>query len=515
MFRELIGASVLSVLVACATEVHTSSADGGESCALGAGCASTGGNPGGKDAGSDALSTAVPASAPSALPYAVGGQRLEALHHVVEGAARFRGLHDKQLDLACEFVADGSGDGFRCVPESVHEIIYLDASCSEPALEIRGGSPLWQPGAWLSAPTTGHQSRCLGELPVPRASYRIGEVFFKGGVESIGKPRPGIYAKNGARCDATRQQDGYGLSPIHRLLPVDSALLVAGRASTLDVGGGLSVRRVVADDGTEVTLSVLGPDAVPCTLVRGGRCVPEPLAIGSGGWFLDGQCQQAALFGPAQDVCGRSPLGVRIEADVAHVFELVAMSTAFGRIAGSPDCTMFVGVPDVFGAGREVSDRYPAARELQTGTAALHLRRFAAPQAASSTSFIALDPGGDFLDAQSHPCQVEPAADGSLRCLPVRSHVKEAEYFRDAKCSERLWLAEQPDVDVSELRLVQRRADYTGTIEALFSLAPHSAPVYQVDQTRCVGADAPATTVLARDQELPLATLVRVESVAL
>lgn len=515
MFKVLIGASVLSVLVACATEVHTSSADGGESCARGTDCASTGGNPGGADAGSDGLSMTAPASVPRALPYAVGGQRLEAMHHVVQGAARFRGLHDKQLDLACEFVPELSGDGFRCVPEAVHDVIYLDASCSEPALEISSGGPRWQPGAWLSAPTTGPRTRCVGEPPAPRASYRIGEVFFVGGVESIGKPHPKIYAKNGARCDPTQPRSGYGLSPIHRLLPVDPALLVAGRVSTLDVGGGLSVQRVVADDDTEVTLSVLGPGGVPCTLVRGGRCLPEPLAVGSGGYFLDGQCRQEAFFGPAQSICGRAPLGVRIEADIAHVFELVAMSTAYGRIASSPDCTMFEGAPGVFGAGREVSDRYPAALELQTGTAQLHLRRFAAPQAASSTSFIALDPGGEFLDSRGHPCQVEQATDGSLLCLPVRSLVKVAEYFRDATCSERLWLAEQPDVDLSELRLVQRRADYTAAIEALFSLTSHSGPVYQIDQTRCVGADAPTTTVLARGQELPLTTLVRVESVAL
>jgi hypothetical protein len=226
------------------------------------------------------------------------------------------------------------------------------------------------------------------------------------------------------------------------------------------------------------------------------------------------------------ETCGRTPLGVRIDGDTTHVFELVQTSSAFGRVpVDSADCTSLVVEMGLFQPGAQVGDRFPSAVVLQTGTGDLHLTRFVGSFSASSSPnpsrsdlgpdqpFIALDPGGEFLDAQGRACSVEPATDGSLRCLPTRSLVTEAAYFRDDTCTERLWVAAQPDVELSELKLVRRRADYTGAIEALFSLLAHTGTVYQVDRTQCVSAGAATTPLLARDQELPLDTLVRVESV--
>jgi hypothetical protein len=52
-------------------------------------------------------------------------------------------------------------------------------------------------------------------------------------------------------------------------------------------------------------------------------------------------------------------------------------------------------------------------------------------------------------------------------------------------------------------------------VEALYSLVPHTGFAYQVAQTRCVRADVAPTGLLARGEELPLATLARVESAEL
>ncbi|MEY4513394.1 MAG: hypothetical protein RLZZ450_5516 [Pseudomonadota bacterium] len=509
MFRQLLCSGLLCGVLACATEMRPTIL--GEPCAADAACESID-----TDAGCAAgqCGQQAVAIAPNALRYASGGRRLRAQHYVADGAEKFRGLYDSQLDFACEFVPDVSGAGFRCVPTNTQEVLYLDARCTQPALAIRSGGAAWQSGAWLSTPTAGGASHCIGEAPSARDSYRIGERFFEGGVASIGVQAPSVYAKFGANClPAPALLTGRVAPTVNRLERVDPATLVGGTLSTLDVGGGLSIQRLVADDDdTEVNLAVLGLGGAPCTLLPGGRCVPEPVVLGSGGFFLDAQCREAAFFAPVPQACGRLPLGARVDGNAARVFELVWTKTAFVAETDRAGCrALNVEETAVFEAGAEVTARFPSAVPRETGTGALHLTRFAAPHGSSSSAFIGLDPGGEFVDSEGHPCKVEETTDGTLRCLPEPSHVHEADHWRDDTCQERLLVADDAAVELPALRLVRRRADALGAIEALYSLVPHTGVAYQVAQTRCVRADGAPTDLLARGEELPLATLARVE----
>lgn len=106
MFEKTIGSGMLCGLVACATDPRPSTDEPDGRGQL-------------SSAEPDAGSAGRVIPAPSALPYARGGRRLRAQHYVVDGAEKFRGLYDAQLEFACEFAPDVSGAGVHCVPKNV------------------------------------------------------------------------------------------------------------------------------------------------------------------------------------------------------------------------------------------------------------------------------------------------------------------------------------------------------------------------------------------------------------
>lgn len=358
------------------------------------------------------------------------------------------------------------------------------------------------PGDLISVRTTGHATRCVGESPGPRESYRVGARVFEGGLNSIGAPQPTVYARSAGKCAATPLQTRLLPPDVNRLELIDPAQLVSGAASTVELGGGLALQRLVAQDETQITLALLGVGGLPCSLQEDGRCVPEPIAHGSRGFYLDDRCSQEGFDISAIETCGRTPLGVRTIDGVVHVYQLVLNEGAFVseanacRALGSPN-------NEVFRAGLEVTSRYPKATVLQTGSGDLHVTRFSAPNGSGAL----LDSGGTFRDAQGYACSVKAAVDGSLRCLPDRALVNEANYGKDPTCKERLYVAADANVERSELRLVDYEGPSYTLISALFALTPHEGSVYESVAPECIEVERPALPLLAKGAALPLSTL--------
>jgi hypothetical protein len=471
-----------------------------------------------------------PPAPPADVPYARGGQRLAALYYVAEGAEQFRTLYDSQLAAPCEFVHGENGLGFRCVPTArLDEVLYLDAACEQPAVR---NYDYWRsgrhstPSGWRSAPAP--EASCAGDLPPYRATYKLGEQVFDGG---LGVRPLDVYTRVGAGCEPTWLQVGHVVDAVQRLLPVAESELVAARLELMDVGSGLFIRRLVADDGTQITVGVAGLGQLLCSLQKDGQCVPEPIAKrepGGYGPFLDAACEQIGWQSASSPSCGTPRFGVTQVDDVVRVHELVRAQAVFEQQqiwdtrqlppTAVTTCVQNEGPIYVFDLGQEVASPFPRARTLRTGSGQLHLLRFAAPARSdhASDAVIPLEPGGNFVDDRAYPCEVREAVDGTYRCLPLRAAVHEADSFADAGCSERLYARTDSTVATADLRLADYDYDtFTGRLTTLFSLKDHRDQIYQVVQTVCTPAPPAPDSLLAKDKELPLTTLAAVEAVSL
>src|SRR6478752_8532187 len=68
------------------------------------------------------------------IPYASSGTRLEAIGYADEGAVFFDTMHDEHLSADCVYEQTEAGD-WVCAPTLQRSLIYLDADCTQPAVE--------------------------------------------------------------------------------------------------------------------------------------------------------------------------------------------------------------------------------------------------------------------------------------------------------------------------------------------------------------------------------------------
>jgi hypothetical protein len=340
-----------------------------------------------------------------------------------------------------------------------------------------------------------------------------------------------VYAPKNGHCEVTAAFTNRYRYPLWRLESVPATQLVAARLMNVPVSGGLVVRRIVASDGTQLSIGVTARDAAPCGLIDDGRCVQEPIADASGdiyGDYLDSTCQHYALSSRWPSRCGAPRFGVTVSDARVHVNQLLATRSVFSSnphldpASQMLDHYTYTCDPtepsiDVFALGPEIDMGLPQALRVRTGRGSLHLWRFAAVAAAgaSSSDLVPLDLGGDFVDDADHACEVHEAVDGTWRCVPKRSVVTEAAYFQDPGCTTRLRLADDASVPSSELLLLEYGTQQA-RLAGLLSLVPYTGQLYGVDQTQCVPvSSASPQPLLAQDKAIPLTALASLQSVVL
>jgi hypothetical protein len=463
-------------------------------------------------------------AAPEDLPFASGGQRLHARYYVADGAEQFLTLHDNELGFDCDFAPDAVGDGMHCVPSHVFEVFYLDPDCKEPAVAVRSGdAAVSGPSTedWISARLDEPASACVNAPPpAQRKPYRFGEQVFVGGLPAIhmSLPIPAAYALHGGKCESASVPQAELLPPaVYRVQPQDAKQLVAGTVSTLALEGALSVRRVVAEDATQITVGVLGRDGERCSLLPDGRCIPPPGSsiAESAEFFLDAECKSPAVTW-SFPACEETSLGVRVVDDVVHVYEMISVHDLFTQNMGA--CGPFHDDSGVLAASKEITAMLPQASAQLTGTGRLHLNRFAAKSLAGANrgALVLLDAGEHFVDDAGYICNVEPAVDGSLRCLSDHAQVREADYFEDPACQHRLYRLFDIAPGASEPLVIEREGDMAPwKLAKLSTIKLHAAEAYNVVQTRCTPSAASPDPLFTKDRELPLDSLPAVEAVDL
>jgi hypothetical protein len=369
------------------------------------------------------------------LDFAQSGSRVLALGYSSNEARLFRTFHDRMLGFDCSFVSEAVGLEQRCVPTAEVTMVYTDASCTEPAAWAEDSQR--RPLVAGEAVSVGSHDGpfCPGAAPTHRDAYRVGERLRE---ENIGGPAAGLFQVYGGRCQ-TASPPGKIYPAVVRLIPIPESELARGHRASIDVGGGLRLTRLLADDGAQVTLGVTGADGAACEVQRDGECVPEPIARPSGllsdkfYTALNADCSAPAFQRPYAAACGVPRFGVLDDAALPlRVHELAPATAVFGLDLAEPvtepasfSCTLkeVAAAGWVAAPGADVTGTLPVASRLRRGTGPLHVDWFSLGE----SELLPVDDGGGgawgevatgrFAGPDGRTCEVTPAEAGRLRCV--------------------------------------------------------------------------------------------------
>jgi hypothetical protein len=496
---------VAAGLFCCGQARSGNSESGGSTASGGAGQSSTGG--------------AASRSAED-LPFALSGQRLRAWFVAVEGVEKsglFASFHDEQLDTDCEFVPSGANGRFVCMPSARADLVYLDSGCTQPATRV-DATRASEPPAWLS--TFAEQP---AGAPARRIGYRRAEQLFAGGTDALGQPEPRVFIPVGANCQEASLRHALLPSSLYALETVDEATFVAGGSSLRRITSDFSVRRLVAEDGAELTLAVLGSDGAPCETQADGRCVPLPFSVlrqdNGPGYYLDATCSQPA-FAPSDEGLQTTPkLGLSRVGGSSRAYELVNAAAFVKQIRFDPSglpvldasghgvysCEPSQGV-SVFAPGREVTSLLPRAGQVDVLTGELHWIQSRAPLAAGANApFVPFEAGGAFVDSEGLGCRARATTDRDLTCLTEGPEVYEIARFSDPACQEWLYGATAPsDATASQIRS-WRRFERTDTNTArLLSFKAYAGGGFERAEVGCIPASPVASPLFEIDHVFEL-----------
>jgi len=401
------------------------------------GCARTDGGSASEPGTGTGAAGADDGPAPMALDFVRGGSRLAAMGYSSDDAQAFATFHDRQLDFDCEFVSATGTDEQRCVPRALVRVVYTDADCSEPAgwLQRSAGA---QSGTAVSSAPPESTTNCPGQLPPHRDAYRVGELIFEESVENLDVP---LFERGASGCH-TATPPGKLAPDTYRLTPLPERELVRGERASIDLGSGLRLTRLIADDGAALNLGATTSDGTPCELQRDGECVPEPIArpsFDNSGKFstaLNADCSVPAFEAPYWANCGDPRYGV--QDDGTHpprVHEVEKVSAYFSWQITLPvtdpisySCLSFdaSGVVAPAAPVREVTGTLPSADQQRRGTGPLHVDWYVRGQSQLLpvlADFRRASPGvvpaPAFVNDAGVPCEIRPATDGSEHCAVV------------------------------------------------------------------------------------------------
>jgi hypothetical protein len=450
------------------------------------------------------------------LQFAKSGRRLQALGYIAEGAEQFRSLHDSLLGFDCEFVPDEIGVGLHCVPRKQAELVFLDSSCTTPAL--RDFSYSTQIGDWISArdALVPDSENCPGASALHRDTFEIAEEIYP---EGIYPAIPPVYERTSGQCQPALV--GKSSPSVRRLVAHADNELVRAERVNVDVGGGLRLTRLVAEDAAVLSIGVTNAQQTACALQPDGECVPGVLAERAAGNFffaLDTACQQPAWVSPYPHSCGPPQLARegtsagdfflhRIEAP-AQVFARTPVYLESGQQVAPPAFSCepaMVGELSAFTIGEDVTGSFPAAQRLRLGSGALHVDWFVKQVGARVVPLAHVPELPQFINDAGEACSVVPGVDGSLRCAALEPSPVEAGYWQDAACTRRLYSSDPLSVPASRLHVGEY--DQSGTrLIGLYDLEAYQGAVYAYQNGGC-SPDVAEVPVFARGRRTELAAL--------
>jgi len=324
------------------------------------------------------------------VPYATSGTRLGAVGYADDGAVFFATMRDAELGTDCRFEQSEAGE-WLCSPTKKQALIYLDAACTQPAAEEPPyGTPTGEVFGFQdnSVVSSGGSDTVLVSQHSP--VYRVADAVFMSNATEFAEDTISIYTKSSSQCSGPRVANRHVvLTPpsIFRVTPVADAELVKATIRDVPLRDGLTLERLVTDDGAQLSghLKLAGRE---CELQRDGRCVPVP--VGQRYQYADPDCKEWAFELKNAADAGATLYGVDpTPEETAKVYELIPTSTLYSQkiridmvvIDGQPrPVEVIEGCEgaDVSNLGkvyyrraRDVTEELPKLDTVQLGTASL------------------------------------------------------------------------------------------------------------------------------------------------
>jgi hypothetical protein len=267
------------------------------------------------------------------VPFATSGTRLLAVGYADDGAAFFDTMRDLALGTDCAFEQNDAGD-WVCSPKDKEPLVYLDAACTDPAVEVPAfTTPTGEVFGFSDGSPSGGGGSDTVLVPKHAPVYRVGdELFASDGVSTFAEDVMSIYARQSTQCNGPLLADRHVVvnpPSLFRAKPVDDSELVKATLRDIPLNDGLTLERLVTDDGAQLSghVKLAGRQ---CELEADGRAVPEPVAERQE--FADADCTEEAFHLTTAPDAGTTIYGVVPSSDGTNaVYELTPTTTIYAQ----------------------------------------------------------------------------------------------------------------------------------------------------------------------------------------
>ena len=428
------GLALLSVLLGVAVAAACSSEDPSQTSPADAG-----------PSGEGSVTTDGPVDTPSSLTFWRSGSRLRAEVLRAGDATMFERFFDTHRNEACSFQATAPGE-YHCLPSAMN-VAYAEPTCETPAVAIVRSCTKTTKYATTAATIT---AEC-------DSHYLVQKVFTVGPSIAEGDTWDTVVTGTCALVERS-PEDG---SVRHALGPeVPLTEFVKATISRVSLSSDISVRRLVGEDGSELTLGALFDHTrdAGCGVVfvgppnaSVGACIPERFAHADteSNRFANASCTEAAAYAVYPPGCTSTSDGVAVlhsRVDAGAGCRPSSMRTIHERGGPlttwyeGPSCTPVATEPGaaMFALGPELAPSvFPAIDEQVFGTARVGLRAFA-------QAGVRLTNGSLYDVTAKRHCAPSMFSDGKLYCLAgdvVPYGFKDR--YKDPACTQPIYLSER------------------------------------------------------------------------
>jgi hypothetical protein len=355
-----------------------------------------------------------PGGAPGAL-YRSGTRLRARVTDAGDGARRFDGWYDTQLETPCTFLLAADGVQ-RCLPTAgivVGPPYYLDAACSVPVTDYVDPNAEAPFLATAGPLVPGAPAGCGADLLATAAYDQYLVDAWRVGAE---QPNAGalFFRDDAGACNQSRVSSG----PVHPLEPIAAAQLVEATMTVEARGASMAVEIVTGDDGSKAVGQMFNT-------TLGRPCFPSWVY----GIIDDYRCYsgtaQAATGSGIPQECGTSTVAVAACADEIFLDGSICRPS-FHRLASTPCGSSSVAGRQFYELGAPFDPaRFPSLTSDLVGNGRLrlvitHPSDDGRPLFVNPFFFGAQDryaPGPFFDTDRQLPCGDATFEDGTIRCL--------------------------------------------------------------------------------------------------
>jgi hypothetical protein len=349
-----------------------------------------------------------------------------------DGAVKFLGWHDSELDVECGFRLAEDGE-LRCLPGGSYSLVYEDPECSRSAAIL---APCEAVPDWVSVelPPAEPVDDCT-YIPYGARALRV-----------AGESQSARFHTMESGACGPAQTVGTDVVMVS-LEPADATEFVAATEREGSTSEDLAARVFEAEDGSTQVIGFRDTARQHECYADDwfspvDRCVPAPggdNVAWIANYYADAGCTDAVAY--STPTCGPQPEYVygfrygQCPATSVYAIGEAYQGPAYRYSLSDDSCNpVEVGWRDShlpFRYGEDIADQFPLVQHTEVGAGRLRVRR-------ASGAGTTLTWGMTFVDHETGEACDQTFLDGALRCGRTNAASYSDYYFKDPNCSEPL-----------------------------------------------------------------------------